>query len=149
MDLSSGVQYTADSARTSVNEGGESAENKDTVLSKENEVTVHEQAALQETISHPLQFSPEDDSPESVPDTNTNNINQNTKKGRRVTFGEGENIVSGYMDPPSPWNDGKILLSNIRFPSLNSLLLYVVVTREVFMVRIMTPTIKLRVSTYC
>ena len=29
------------------------------------------------------------------------------KKGLRVTFPEDNNVVSGYMDPPTPWHSGK------------------------------------------
>lgn len=103
MDMSSGVHYSAENSRTSENETSGTAEKTD-ILSNEgkNEITVHGQAR-QETVSHPLQFSEDNNSPEPA---SPDNSDQNTKKGRRVVFIEG-NIVSGYMDPPSPWNDGK------------------------------------------
>ena len=33
------------------------------------------------------------------------------KKARRVCF-QDDKLVSGYMDPPNPWNEGMSLLSN-------------------------------------
>ena len=34
----------------------------------------------------------------------------NKDKNRRVSFPDDGRIVSGYMDPPSPWNDGNTLI---------------------------------------
>lgn len=42
-------------------------------------------------------------------------INNRKEASRRVSFPEDGRIVSGYMDPPSPWNDGKKKFKNSKY----------------------------------
>ncbi len=40
-------------------------------------------------------------------DESMDSSSSNSKRKKRVYFPADGNLVSGYMDPPSPWNDGK------------------------------------------
>ena len=71
------------------------------------------------TSSEPLSLVA--DAPSSDSMTASNNLQsspvepplaalQQQRKGLRVSFPDGIDVVSGYMDPPTPWNDGRILL---------------------------------------
>ena len=59
----------------------------------------------EEVTIHPLQLQ---DSCDYHPDNDpeSDEVRRTNKKNRHVFFPEDGNIVSGYMEPPSPWNDG-------------------------------------------
>ena len=52
--------------------------------------------------------TPPTDPATMVHQNNTSNISGEGKR-KRVCFPEDANVVSGYMDPPSPWHDGKTM----------------------------------------
>lgn len=59
------------------------------------------------TYSSSHKPSPQDTVHQTAGDkTKTDEVMGLHKKDRRVMFADGENIVSGYMDPPYPWKDG-------------------------------------------
>lgn len=69
---------------------------------------------------------------------NKKNVNKNNieNSNRRVTFPEGEDIVSGYMDAPIPWRDGLFFL--LSFLLLFRLLFFLLLFRLLFFILLFT-----------
>ena len=110
MDLQSNPQNSIDSSRTCDVEASEMT-GKNSLLSNSTVTAADtdQEGATSDTIPHPLQnHTPEEEEIPIEPESQEP-VKDNGKKGRRVVFGEGEKIVSGYMDPPSPWNDGEFV----------------------------------------